>query len=131
MSRYLSSPKMLPRSCTAGDCSADCEGGCGCISWWSGHTRCKCRCYPSRFVIANKRKIPFKTYKPRVKITSETKFNICTKDLPMGALAEFLDKYLPNKILIPANVATKNVTICLKNKTFKQIIQRAGLTVKG
>jgi hypothetical protein len=49
----------------------------------------------------------------------------------MGALAEFLDKYLPNKILIPANVATKNVTICLKNKTFKQIIQRAGLTVKG
>ena len=122
---------MLPRqSCEAGDCSADCEGGCGCISWGTGHTRCKCRCYPSRFVIANRRKIPFKTYKPGIKITSATRFNICTKNLPLGALAEFLDKYLPNKILVPANVATKNVTISLKNKTFQQIIDRAGLIVK-
>jgi hypothetical protein len=55
---------------------------------------------------------------------------VCTKDLPIGALAEFLDKFLPNKILVPANIATSTVTIGLKNKTFKQLIDGTGLAVK-
>ena len=121
---------MARNQCEAGACSADCRGGCGCISWGDTHEECNCRCYPSRFAIVNQRKIPFKRFKPRIKVTSQTKFNICTKDLPIGALAEFLDKYVPNKILVPANIATNTVTIRLKNKTFKQIIYHAGLTVK-
>ncbi|MDW0227744.1 MAG: hypothetical protein QOC23_08935 [Nitrososphaeraceae archaeon] len=96
-----------------------------------GHENCSCRCYPGRFAIVNERKIPFKRFKPKIKVTSQTKFNICTKDLPIGALAEFLDKYLPNKILVPANIATSTVTIRLKNKAFKQIINGSGLALKG
>ncbi|MDW0178335.1 MAG: hypothetical protein QOK80_07020 [Nitrososphaeraceae archaeon] len=42
-----------------------------------------------------------------------------------------MDKYLPNKILVPANIATSTVTIRLKNKTFKQIINGSGLALKG
>jgi hypothetical protein len=91
---------------------------------------CVCRCYPGSFAIVNERKIPFKRFKPGIKITSQTKFNICTKDLPIGALAVFLDKFLPNKILVPAKIATSTVTTRLKKKTFKQLIDRTGLAVK-
>lgn len=80
-------------------------------------------------IVKGGRKILFKTFKPSIKVTSQTKFNICAKDLPIGALAEFLDKYLPNKIVVPAKIATKRVTISLKNKTFKQIMNRSGLVL--
>jgi hypothetical protein len=121
----------MKKECEAGACSVECgRGGCGCISWGEGHENCVCRCYPGSFAIVNERKIPFKRFKPRIKITSQTKFNICTKDLPIGALAVFLDKFLPNKILVPANIATNTVTTRLKNKTFKQLIDRTGLAVK-
>ena len=121
----------MRRQCDAGACSADCRGGCGCASWGDGPDNCVCHCYPSAFAIVNERKIPFKRFKPKIKVTSQTKFNICTKDLPIGALAELLDKFLPNKILVPAKIATSTVTLSLKKKTFKQIINRAGLALKG
>jgi hypothetical protein len=44
---------------------------------------------------------------------------------------EFLDKVLPNRILVPANKLTKNATFSLKNKTFRQIIIACGLALKS
>lgn len=121
----------MKRNCEAGDCSVECSGGCGCISSSDDPSDCFCRCYPSRFAIVKGRKILFKTFKPRIKVTSQTKFNICAHDLPIGALAEFLDKFLPNKIFVPANRATDKVTLRLKNKTFPQVINGSGLTLRS
>ena len=123
---------MVRRECTGGNCSADCGGGCGCISSSDDPDDCHCKCYFSIFVTAKGgRRIPFRTFKPGIKVTPQSKFDICVKNLPIGALAEFLDKYLPNKIVVPARVATKKVTIRLKKKTFKQIINGSGLVLKG
>ena len=123
---------MMKRECSAGDCSVECgRGGCGCISSSDDPSDCFCRCYPSGFAIVRGQKIPFKKFKPGIKVTPQTKFNICAQDLPIGALAELFDKCLPNKIFVPASIATNRVTIRLKNKTFRQIIIGSGLVLKG
>jgi len=127
-------PIIPPRrtECSAGDCSVECgDGGCGCISSSDDPRDCFCRCFPSRFAIVKGQKILFKTFKPRIKVTSQTKFNICAHDLPIGAFAEFLDKLLPNKIFVPAKIATNRVTLSLKTKTLRQIINGSGLALKG
>lgn len=122
----------MRRTCEAGACSADCGDGCGCISWGEGHENCFCRCYPGNYMIVKGgRKILFKTFKPRIKVTSETKFTICIHDLPISEIARFLDKFLPNKIFIPLNGATNRVTLYLKNKTLRQITNASGLALKS
>jgi hypothetical protein len=73
------------------------------------------------------RKIAFKTWKPKIKPTPQTRYNICTHDLPISEIARILDKFLPNKILVPANRLNKKVTLSLKNNTLRQIINRSGL----
>jgi hypothetical protein len=125
-------------NCQAGDCSCECGrgGGCGCIASSEDPSDCECHCYHSpsaigRFAIVKGRKIPFKTFKPRIKVTSQTKFNICTHDLPVRELARILDKYVPNKIVVHPNRATDKVTLSLKNKTFEQIIDGSGLALKS
>jgi hypothetical protein len=118
--------------CSAGDCSCECpRGGCGCIASSEDPSDCSCHCYHSRFAIVKGRKILFKTFKPRIKVTSQTKFNICTHDLAIRELAQILDKYLPNEIVVPANIATNRVTISLKNKTLRQIINGSSLALKS
>jgi hypothetical protein len=57
----------------------------------------------------------------------QSRYNICTHGLPITRLAELLDKFLPNKILVPANRLNKKVTLSLKNNTLRQIINRSGL----
>src|SRR5512132_189459 len=94
--------------CEAGACAVTCPEGHGCGCWCPSDdpNDCHCTCYGGRgssiIVKEGKRKISFKTFEPKIKVISETKFNICTHDLPIGALALILDKYLPNKIVVPA-----------------------------
>jgi hypothetical protein len=125
-------------NCSAGDCSCECGrgGGCGCIARSEDPSDCECHCYHSssaigRFAIVKGRKVPFKSLKPRIKVTSQTRFNICTNDLPIKEVAELLCKYFPNKIVIPPDRATNRVTLNLKNKTFEQMINRSGLALKS
>ena len=82
-------------------------------------------------IVKGGRKILFKTFKPRIKVTSQTKFNICTHDLPISEIARILDKFLPNKIFVPVNGATKRVTLYLKNRTLNQITNASGLALKS
>jgi hypothetical protein len=121
-------------NCEAGNCSCECGrgGGCGCVQRSEDPDDCDCYCYHNsssvgRFSIIKGRKIPFKAFKPGIKVTTQTKFNICTRDLPLKQLAELLDKYLPNKIVVPTDRAPNRVTLSLKNKTLRQIINRSGL----
>ena len=131
------------RNCGAGECSIKCRNmGSGCIADSQNPMNCDCWCFRSLQIrskrpkmvngrkIAEEQKTQFKTFKPRIKVTSQTKVSICTRDLPIRGLAQLLDKYLPNKIVVPANRATDKVTLRLKNKTFSQIIDRSGLTLK-
>jgi hypothetical protein len=116
--------------CEAGACGISCyRRGCACISWGETHEDCICKCYPSAYAIVKERRILFKTFKPRTKATAQTKVNICAHDLPITGIAELLDKFLPNKILVPANKLNRKVTLSLKNNTLTQIINRSGLVL--
>jgi hypothetical protein len=120
------------RDCEAGNCSAECADGCGCIASSKDPDDCRCYCYRSAFIIEKGgKKIPFKKFKPRIEAPSQTRYNICTHDLPIIGLARFLDKLFPNKILVPANRLTEKVTLSLKNNTLQQIIDASGLALKS
>ena len=121
-------PRPRPSKCEAGACSVECGGGggCGCISWGEGPENCDCFCYP-RFAVVNERKIPFERFKPKVKATSQTKLNICVNNLTLGGLAEILDKYLPNRIFVPANKLDKKVKCKVLNSPLSKIITDSGL----
>ena len=116
--------------CQSGLCEADCPGrGCGC--WSSSDPKdCNCTCYrngKSSITGFGGVNIAFKRWKPKNKPTPQTRYNICIRGLPITGLAELLDKFLPNKILVPAKRVNKKVSLNLKNNTLRQIINRSGL----
>jgi hypothetical protein len=86
---------------------------------------------PANFTLKGGKKIPFNKNKPRIKVTPGARYNICAHSVPITTIAQSLDKVLPNRILVPANILTKKVTFSLENKTFKQIINAAGLGLKS
>jgi len=117
-------------NCRAGACSAECRRGCGCWSTGDTHEDCGCKCYGrSSITVKGGVKIAFKTWKPKNKPTPETRYDFCINSLPITGLAELLDKFLPNKILVPANRLNKKVTLSLKNNTLRQIIRASGLVL--
>ena len=71
------------------------------------------------------------SFQNRIKITPQARYNICARNIEVTRVAQFLDKLLPNRILVPANKLTKKVNLSLKNKTFRQIIISSGLTLKS
>ena len=116
--------------CEARACSADCRGGCGCWATGDTHEDCGCMCYgDSSIAVKGGVKIAFKEWKPTIKPTPETTYDFCIKSLPITGLAELLDKFLPNKILVPANRLNNEVTLSLKNYTLRQIISASGLVL--
>lgn len=121
-------PRVTPSTCEAGACSVECGsgGGCGCISWGDTHEECQCFCYP-KFAMVNERRIPFKRFKPKIKVTSQTKLDICVNNLTLAGLAEILDKYFPNRILVPANKLDKKVKFTVKNSPLRKLITESGL----
>ena len=125
--------------CSAGECGADCNDGCWCWSDTDNPADCECDCEPvtlpansrADIILKNGKEIPFKKSKRRIKVTPQARYNICAHGVPITRIARFLDKSLPNRILVPANNLSKNVTLSLKNKTFKQILSALGLTLKS
>ena len=128
--------------CFAGNCAAFCSSGCYCISSSKNPDVCFCDCEaiyksankqgkkPTNITLKGGKKIPFNKNKPRIKVTPGARYNICAHSMPITTLAQSLDKVLPNRILVPANILTKKVTLSLKNNTFGQIIRASGLALK-
>lgn len=114
-------------TCTAGDCTVDCSGGCICIANADIPHDCFCDCTDPSTKPAGKKV----SYQNRIKITPQARYNICPRNIEVTRVAQFLDKLLPNRILVPANKLTKKVNLSLKNRTFRQIIISAGLTIKS
>ena len=71
------------------------------------------------------------SYQNRIKITPQARYNICARNIEVTRAAQFLDKLLPNRNIVPANNLTKKVNLSLKNRTFRQIRVSAGLTIKS
>ena len=116
--------------CDCGNCTVKCPGACYCISDANDPSIFKCDCIPPVFEKENKKGGKNKS-KRSLKVTPQARFNICAHNAPIITLARTLDKSLPNRILVPANLLTKKVNLSLKNKTFKQIIISSGLTLKS
>jgi hypothetical protein len=114
-------------TCTAGHCTVDCSGGCICIADADIPHDCFCDCTDPSTKPASKKG----TYKTRIKVTPQARYSICARNIPVIRVAQFLDKLLPNRILIPTNKLTKKVTLTLKNKTFRQIVISSGLKLES
>jgi hypothetical protein len=114
-------------TCGAGNCVAECVEGCICIASSKDPFDCRCECTHPHTKPAGK-KVPYKT---RIKVTPQSRYDICARNIAVARVAQFLDKLLPNRILVPANKLTNNTTLSLKNKTFRQIIIAAGFTLKN
>ncbi len=112
-------------------CSTD---ACEC-SYPMGHPEiCECSCLQTKpaFSPTNKvKKISIVKYKSKIKANPQSRYNICTRNVPITTLALSFDEVLPKRILIPANNLTKKVNLTLKNKTFRQIVLASGLTLKS
>jgi len=121
--------------CQAGQCAEECSDGCGCWASSRNPADCGCTCYCTRknelVIVKGGKKIPLKTFKPKIKPTPQSRYDICTQGLPITGFAQFWDKLLPNKILVPANILGKKVTLSLKNKAVSEIISASGLVLKS
>ncbi len=115
-------------TCKAGDCTVDCSGGCICVADADIPHDCYCDCTDPPMKPASK-KVQQKKKKLKVKLGA--RYNVCARNVPVTKVAQFLDRSLPNRILVPANKLTKNVTLNLKKKTFRQIIVASGLVIKN
>ena len=114
-------------TCTAGDCTVGCSGAVSALQMQIFLMTVFCDCTDPSTKPAGK-KI---SYQNRIKITPQARYNICPRNIEVTRVAQFLDKLLPNRILVPANKLTKKVNLSLKNRTFRQIIISAGLTIKS
>jgi len=124
----------MARCDAGGDCFATCRDGCACIGDIDGN--CYCVCFRDTIQTQIVRvggpniqvkTVRLKTFKPRSKVTPQSKISICTHNFPIGNLAQLLDKFLPNKIVVPANIATNRVTLSLKNRPLSRILVDSGL----
>lgn len=130
--------------CQSGNCGITCTGECMCFSSTENPDDCDCSCDDSvpipvpkpanktrNFIVKGGKKIPLNKYRSRIKITPQARYDVCAHNIAVTTVAQFLDKHLPNRILIPTNKLTKKVNLSLKNKTFRQIIIASGLVLKS
>ena len=128
-----------------GRCGIDCSGtphnGCGCLYIYPNpdepHGACICECYCElapvpkvKITIGDKVKtVPINQLKFKFKTTPQTKLDICMNKFPAAALAQILDKILPNRILIPASKANAKIT---KRSTYtiSSLVKSSGFILK-
>ena len=119
--------------CSMGSCGISCStDACSCTSSMSSPEDCSCECIQSQPALAKGvKKISIVRYKRKIRANPQSRYNICTRNVPITTLALSFDDVLPNRILIPANKLTKKVNLTLKNKTFRQIVIASGLGLKS
>lgn len=127
---------------TGGRCHISCDDGCGCVYIYPGQAEpkgeCICECYDPDDKIGNVRvsigdvvkSMPIRKYKREFKTTGKTKVNICANDFPAAALAQILDKILPDRILVPAKQANVRIRLRSKNTTVSEIVESSGFILK-
>jgi hypothetical protein len=105
--------------CKAGNCSADCVGGCGCIAASDDPDACSCYCTDFPGGALKKRALR--------KIKANSKVTLMVKDLPIAHLASLFDQILPGQIAIPANLALTKVSATHRNKALTDVVKATGL----
>lgn len=104
--------------CGAGMCVAECVEGCICIAHAKDPFNCRCECTHPHTKPAGKKT----QYKNRIKTSPQTRYDICARDIEITRVAQFLDKLVPNKILVPASLLTKKVNLSLKKKQSDKLL---------
>jgi len=130
-------------NCNAGGkCHISCSGGCGCVFIHSGEDgvqgECRCECYDIdnstgkvKVSIGDVVKyIPIRRYKPKFKTTAQTTMNVCASNFPAAALAQILDRILPDKILVPAKQTNVRIGLRSRNSTVSEIVKSSGFILK-
>jgi hypothetical protein len=130
--------------CHANDgCRIECDPGqgCGCICVYSSDPRqpceCICECYGGDRTTNVKvsigdivRNMPIHRYKPKFKTTPKTKIDICANNFPAAALAQILDRVIPDKILVPAKQANVRIRLRSRKSTVSRIVKSSGFVMK-
>ena len=114
----------LVDKCT--DCDS-CGDGCACI-----HTIATCRCV-QRCECKKTGKIIARTFsdsKKTVKITKRTKVDFRARRIPLIQIANMLNKFFPNKILIPATKINSKITKRMNNVEIGKVIKSLGLDIR-
>jgi hypothetical protein len=74
--------------------------------------------------------VPIQKIKSNFKATAKTKVDICLNKFPAGALAELLDKFLPNRILVPAKQANARITMRSKYTSLSSVVKSSGFILR-
>ena len=125
-------------------CGISCDPGegCGCIYIHPTEPgqpgECICECYGSgnntgevKVKIGDVvRHMPINRYKPKFKTTARTTMDICASNFPAAALAQILDRIIPDKILVPAKQANLRVRLRSRNSTVSRIVKSSGFVMK-
>lgn len=107
--------------CSAGECDVECGGnkGCGCIALSDDPWACSCYCFgngsgPSL----------------GVKLDPSTLVDVSINDLPYFEAATFLARVYKERILVPAERASDNVSIQSKAEPMRNVVRQVGLTTR-
>ena len=125
-------------------CGISCEPGegCGCIYIHPTEPgqlgECICECYGAnnntgevKVKIGDVvRHVPITRYIPKCKANARTKMDICTNNFPLAALAQILDRIIPDKILVPAKQANLKIRLRSRNSTVSKIVKSSGFVMK-
>ena len=103
-----------------------------------GYKECICECYDTdnstgrvKVSIGDVVKyIPIRRYKPKFKTTAQTTMNVCASNFPAAALAQILDRILPDKILVPAKQTNVRIGLRSRNSTVSEIVKSSGFILK-
>jgi hypothetical protein len=116
--------------------------GCGCVYIYplqaSPKGQCICECYDPEDKTGKitvtigdvVKSMPIRKYNPGFKTTARTKMDVCTTNFPAAALAEILDRILPDKILDPAKHANVRIKLRSKKSNVSEIVKSAGFILK-
>lgn len=77
----------MATTCTIGDCTVDCNGGCICVANADIPHDCYCDCTdPSPKPAENKI-----SFKKGIKLNPQARYNICARNIEVARVAQFLD----------------------------------------
>jgi hypothetical protein len=104
--------------CSGGNCGISCSTeASSCTSSPTDPDNCACDCIQSQPALTKRvKKISIVKSKRKIKANSQSRYNICFRNVPITTLALSFDDILLNIILIPTNKLTNKVNLTLKKK---------------
>ena len=81
--------------------------GCICFADAKDPFNCRCECTHPHTKPAGQEELNQNS----IKTSPQARYDICARNIEITRVAQFLDKLVPNKILVPASSLTKKVNL--------------------